>query len=156
MTQMTQARFREAAVGSIRRGVVAIVLVAGCWLARPAAQDLTPPLKPDSVRFGVIGDNGTGAAPQYEVGRQLAWSHEKFPFSFVIMMGDNLYGTERPQDFVTKFETPYQDPAGCEGPLLRQPGQSRRSEPALLQAVQHGRQALLLVQEGQRALLRPG
>ena len=31
-------------------------------------------------------------APQYEVGQQLAAYHEKFPFTFVIMMGDNLYG----------------------------------------------------------------
>jgi Calcineurin-like phosphoesterase len=92
---------------SIHRSLVALALVAGGWLAVPAAQELTLPLKPDSVRFGVIGDNGTGGAPQYEVGRQLAAYHEKFPFTFVIMMGDNLYGSERPQDFVTKFEAPY-------------------------------------------------
>jgi hypothetical protein len=92
---------------SIRRGVVACAVVAGGWLAGPAAQELTLPLKPDSVRFGVIGDSGTGGAPQYEVGRQLAAYHEKFPFTFVIMLGDNLYGHERPQDFVQKFEAPY-------------------------------------------------
>jgi hypothetical protein len=92
---------------SIRRGLVALAVVAGCWLAVPAAQELTLPVKPDSVRFGVIGDSGTGKAPQYEVGQQLAAYHQKFPFTFVIMMGDNLYGTERPQDFVDKFEAPY-------------------------------------------------
>jgi predicted phosphodiesterase len=92
---------------SIRRGLVTIAAVAGCWLAVPAAQELTLPLKPDSVRFGVIGDNGTGEPPEYEVGKQLVAYREKFPFTFVIMMGDNLYGSERPQDFVTKFEAPY-------------------------------------------------
>lgn len=92
---------------SIGRGLVALVVVAGCWLAGPAAQELTLPLKPDSVRFGVIGDNGTGETPEYEVGQQLAAYHQKFPFTFVIMMGDNLYGSERPQDFVKKFEAPY-------------------------------------------------
>ena len=92
---------------SIRRGLVALALIAGCWLAGPAAQELTLPLKPDSVRFGVIGDNGTGDAPEYDVGQQLAAYHQKFPFTFIIMMGDNLYGSERPQDFVTKFEAPY-------------------------------------------------
>jgi calcineurin-like phosphoesterase family protein len=92
---------------SIRRGLVALAVVAGCWLAGPAAQDLALPLKPDSVRFGVIGDSGTGKAPEYEVAQQLAAYHQKFPFTFVIMMGDNLYGSERPQDFVTKFEAPY-------------------------------------------------
>ncbi len=29
-----------------------------------------------------------------------------FPFDFVIMLGDNLYG-RRSRDFVTKFERPY-------------------------------------------------
>ena len=92
---------------SIRRGVGALALVTGGWLAGPAAQELTLPLKPDSVRFGVIGDSGTGGAPQYEVGRQLAAYHQKFPFTFVIMLGDNIYGGERPQDFIQKFEAPY-------------------------------------------------
>jgi len=92
---------------SVRRYAVALAVFAGCWLAVPAAQELTLPLKPDSVRFGVIGDSGTGETPQYDVGRQLAASHEKFPFTFVIMMGDNLYGSQRPPDYVTKFEAPY-------------------------------------------------
>lgn len=92
---------------SIKHGVLALALAAGGWLAVPAAQELTLPVKPDSVRFAVIGDNGTGEPPQYEVGAQMAAFHQKFPFSFVIMMGDNLYGSERPQDFVTKFEAPY-------------------------------------------------
>jgi predicted phosphodiesterase len=92
---------------SIRRILVALAIVAGCWLAVAADQQLTLPLKADSVRFGVIGDNGTGEIPEYEVGKQLAAFHEKFPFTFIIMMGDNLYGSQRPQDFVKKFEAPY-------------------------------------------------
>jgi predicted MPP superfamily phosphohydrolase len=32
---------------------------------------------------------------------------QKFPFDFVITLGDNLYGSQRPADFVTKFEKPY-------------------------------------------------
>ena len=31
----------------------------------------------------------------------------KFPFEFVLMLGDNLYGHEKPSDFVRKFEEPY-------------------------------------------------
>jgi len=91
-----------------RRFLVALALAAGGWLTVTADQQLTLPLKADSVRFGVIGDNGTGEVPQYEVGQQLATFHERFPFTFVLMMGDNLYGPQRPQDFVKKFETPYQ------------------------------------------------
>jgi 3',5'-cyclic AMP phosphodiesterase CpdA len=31
----------------------------------------------------------------------------RFPFELVIMLGDNMYGRQQPEDFVTKFERPY-------------------------------------------------
>src|SRR6266496_1107559 len=68
---------------------------------------LTLPVKDKSVRFAVIGDNGTGDRPQYDVGRQMAKFREKFPFEFVIMLGDNLYGDKKPSDFKKNFEDPY-------------------------------------------------
>ena len=34
--------------------------------------------------------------------------HEQFPFDFVIMLGDNIYGHKGPGDFKRKFEEPYQ------------------------------------------------
>ena len=73
----------------------------------PAIQ-VTPPREKDSVRFAVIGDTGTGTKSQYDVGALLTQSREVFPFEFVIMLGDNIYGSERPQDFAKKFEKPYQ------------------------------------------------
>lgn len=60
-----------------------------------------------SVKFAVIGDNGTGKTPQYEVGTQLALARLTFPFEFVVMVGDNMYGGQSPKDFVDKFERPY-------------------------------------------------
>ena len=92
---------------AIGRGLVALAVVAYFWWAGVAAQELTLPLKAGSVRFGVIGDTGTGEVPEYEVGQQMVAYRQKFPFTFIIMMGDNLYGSERPQDFVKKFEAPY-------------------------------------------------
>jgi Calcineurin-like phosphoesterase len=65
------------------------------------------PNRPDSLKFAVIGDNGTGATPQYEIAKQMQTWHDKFPFVLVLMMGDNIYGSDRPQDFVKKFESPY-------------------------------------------------
>ncbi len=59
------------------------------------------------MRFAIIGDTGTGERAQYETGAMLARSQAVFPFDFVIMLGDNMYGSERPQDFVRKFELPY-------------------------------------------------
>jgi 3',5'-cyclic AMP phosphodiesterase CpdA len=32
---------------------------------------------------------------------------QQFPFEFVIMLGDNLYGGSKPKDYETKFELPY-------------------------------------------------
>ena len=37
----------------------------------------------------------------------MAKVHERFPFELVITVGDNLYGSQRPKDFQTKFELPY-------------------------------------------------
>ncbi len=77
-------------------------------LALPAwAQNLTLPNKPDSVRFAVIGDSGSGKKEQHELARVLHRIRERFPYEFVLMLGDNLYGRERPKDFEEKFETPY-------------------------------------------------
>jgi predicted MPP superfamily phosphohydrolase len=74
-----------------------------------AAQDLKLPNKSDSVRFAVIGDNGTGDRSEYDVGRKLVEYRAKFPFTFVVMNGDNMYGGESPVDFERKFAQPYKD-----------------------------------------------
>jgi 3',5'-cyclic AMP phosphodiesterase CpdA len=37
----------------------------------------------------------------------MAAARSSFPFDFVLMLGDNLYGSQKPNDFVTKFERPY-------------------------------------------------
>jgi predicted phosphodiesterase len=73
----------------------------------PASVDLKVPNKKGTVKFGVIGDNGTGEREQYEIGEQLTKIQTTFPFDFVIMLGDNLYGSQNPRDFVKKFEDPY-------------------------------------------------
>ena len=65
------------------------------------------PNRSGSLKFGVLGDFGTGKREQYELGNQMALVHDRFPFELVITVGDNLYGTQRPKDFQTKFEEPY-------------------------------------------------
>lgn len=86
--------------------LVVTVLAAACSVPL-AAQELTLPLKKGSVRFAVIGDVGTGDRAEYAVAEQVARYHRVFPFTFAILLGDNIYGSERPQDFVKKFERPY-------------------------------------------------
>ena len=88
------------------RRIVASLLVLSCWLVL-SAQDLVLPQQPESVRFAVFGDSGTGDSAQYETAEQMVKFHQKFPFTFSLMLGDNMYGSERPQDFEKKFERPY-------------------------------------------------
>ena len=65
------------------------------------------PLEKKSVRFAVIGDNGTGESAEYEVAAQMEAYLKVVGYDFVTMMGDNIYGGHKPRDFELKFETPY-------------------------------------------------
>jgi hypothetical protein len=90
----------------MRRLLVAALLVAGLpWAA--SAQDLRLPNKEGSVKFAIIGDSGQPGRGQDAVAQQLAAWRTKYPYEFVLMMGDNLYGTEKPKDYEKKFSLPY-------------------------------------------------
>jgi hypothetical protein len=65
------------------------------------------PNKAGSFKFGVLGDFGTGDRTQYELAAQMGNLYDGFKYGIVILVGDNLYGSERPQDFKKKFEEPY-------------------------------------------------
>src|SRR6267142_4073746 len=88
------------------RLLIATLLFSGLALSAPA-QDLRLPMKDGSVKFAVIGDTGTGDKNQLAVAKQLTAYRGKFPYGFVIMMGDNLYGSNGPQDYERKFALPY-------------------------------------------------
>src|SRR5881628_1296929 len=90
---------------ALRLSITSAILTALCIAA--ANHHLLLPNKQDSVRFAVIGDNGTGDDREYETAGQLIEWYDLMPFSFVIMMGDNMYGGEKPKDFIKKFEQPY-------------------------------------------------
>lgn len=87
--------------------LLALLLLLGSTLGAQQALTITLPNADDSVKFLAMGDNGTGQTGQYEVALQMAQAHALFPFDFAIMLGDNLYGSQKPADFVTKFERPY-------------------------------------------------
>jgi hypothetical protein len=96
--------------------VGALYPLSGTFTA-PAAQQVSAPAaesrrsalpgEEESVKFAVIGDSGTGDRAQYQVAERLVAARVRVPFDFVIMLGDNLYGSERPSDYVRKFEQPY-------------------------------------------------
>jgi predicted phosphodiesterase len=68
---------------------------------------LTLPNKDNSVRFVVIGDTGTGTGQQHELAQVMMRYRQAFPFEFVLMMGDNMYGSEKTGDYKKKFEDVY-------------------------------------------------
>ena len=69
--------------------------------------DTPLPNRPDSLKFAVLGDFGDGSDEQYALAAEMARVRQRFPYEFVITVGDNIYGSERPQDFARKFEVPY-------------------------------------------------
>jgi len=107
-----------AAAGAGLHGQTAVNSAAGARAAEAPPQpvvnglDLKLPLKNGSVRWAVIGDNGTGDEPELAIAdlMQRYWKAGKF--EFVTMDGDNIYGGHSPSDFQRKFETPYKQLLG--------------------------------------------
>ncbi len=75
--------------------------------AAPGAPIVELPNRNGSLKFLVIGDFGTGGREQYQLADQMAKVRERFPFEMAITVGDNIYGSGRPQDMTKKFEEPY-------------------------------------------------
>jgi predicted phosphodiesterase len=90
------------------RRLACFAAVVGSLVVVPlaVAQELKLPNQ-GQVRFAVIGDMGTASRAQLEGGRQMSLFRQKFPFSFVITVGDNILGSETAADFKRKFEAPY-------------------------------------------------
>lgn len=75
---------------------------------QPAAAQVTQlPNKDGTFKFAVLGDFGTGDRTQYELAEQMVKLRARFKYDTVVLTGDNIYGSERPQDFSKKFERPY-------------------------------------------------
>ena len=73
----------------------------------PSPVKLTLPNKESSVRFVVIGDTGTGTGQQLELANVMVRYRQTFPFEFVLLVGDNMYGSEKAADYKVKFENIY-------------------------------------------------
>jgi hypothetical protein len=91
----------------VRRAVAAVVQLSLAVAALASTQGSPLPNAAGSLKFAVIGDNGTGSKEQYDVADQMARLHKQFPFDLVLMMGDNFYGGQRPADLEKKFGVPY-------------------------------------------------
>jgi hypothetical protein len=107
-SQVWEARMRRFSVTSRLTQALTLILlgVVGAASGVPAPP-ASLPARPASLKFAVIGDNGTGKQPQYDVASQMALAWNVFPFDLVLMVGDNFYGSQTPRDLVAKFEEPY-------------------------------------------------
>src|ERR1051325_7788766 len=88
-------------------GVIVIFFGLGSLGSAARAQQL--PNQAGSFRFAVIGDSGTGGKRQYEIGALLGEYQKTLRFQTVLMLGDNIYGSDTPKDFQNKFELPYKE-----------------------------------------------
>jgi hypothetical protein len=73
----------------------------------PSPGALALPNKRASVKFAIIGDSGRGDTAQHMVAQQIVSWRKQFAFDFVLMLGDNIYDSHTPEDYVLKFEEPY-------------------------------------------------
>jgi 3',5'-cyclic AMP phosphodiesterase CpdA len=89
------------------RRALSFTLAFALFSAALPAQDMRLPVKKDSLFFAVIGDSGTGDSNQRRVAEALYKERTRVPFNMVLMMGDNLYGGDRPKDYDKKFAIPY-------------------------------------------------
>jgi 3',5'-cyclic AMP phosphodiesterase CpdA len=95
------------AAGGMAAATGPAVPVADAAQAKPAAEAVPLPNAEGSLKFGVLGDFGTGDRDQYQLADQMAKLRARFPFELVVTVGDNLYGGNGPRDFARKFEVPY-------------------------------------------------
>lgn len=100
------AVIQSAAFGCGTRGsLVGLIDTTGSSPASKLAA--TFPNQKESLKFAVLGDFGTGFTAQFALAARMAETHSTFPYEMVALVGDNLYGSQRPQDYKQKFEEPY-------------------------------------------------
>lgn len=97
---------RPAARLRLRAGLSLLGILAAVAMAGAVTIEL--PNAESSLKFAVMGDSGSGTIRQYQVAGQMVIARREFPYGFVLMLGDNIYGRERPRDLYQKFERPYQ------------------------------------------------
>jgi hypothetical protein len=87
--------------------VLTAVAFAPTAAQQPVTEHVALPNKAGSLKFAVLGNSGTGEQAQYQLAEQMATFHRRFKYDLVVLAGGNLFGSERPQDYLKKFEVPY-------------------------------------------------
>jgi 3',5'-cyclic AMP phosphodiesterase CpdA len=83
------------------------VTTSGTATSPTAMPRITLPMREGSLRLAVFGDAGRGSKDQYDLGKVIEDYRQVFPFEWVLLTGDNIYGKDTPADMKNKFELPY-------------------------------------------------
>jgi hypothetical protein len=90
-----------------RQAILSIATISAGAFIKPSSIFCSP--VKDKLRFGVIGDWGTGDRNQFGTVREMIASHQRTPFDFVISAGDNIYPNGSGRYFIKNFEQPFAD-----------------------------------------------
>ena len=88
-----------------RQAIVSLATLSGVALLKPSSIFCSP--VKDTLRFGVIGDFGTGDHDEIATAKQMLAAHQRTPFDFVIAAGDNIYPNGSGRYFGRNFEQPF-------------------------------------------------
>jgi predicted phosphodiesterase len=73
----------------------------------PASPPVKLPNRDGSLKFAVHGDFGNGTIQQQQMANTMFKVYEEFKYELIVLTGDNIYGSQRPQDFERRFAIPY-------------------------------------------------
>ena len=92
-----------------RRELLKSTLLAGGAAALGGAVrlDAAEPAPGGLLRFGVMGDGGSGSDAQLQVAARMLESHRNAPWEFALTLGDNVYENGEPEFFDSKFVDVY-------------------------------------------------
>ncbi|HEX5081233.1 MAG TPA: metallophosphoesterase [Blastocatellia bacterium] len=93
----------------IRKIYLLMICLLCAFLVIATARGARTLTEPDNIRFAVIGDTGTGESNQFEVAQSMIKVYQQEPFGFVLMLGDNIYGSINSRAFQERFEQPYRN-----------------------------------------------
>ena len=84
-----------------------LLVVASVGWQPATTPSLAVPNRSDTLKFAVLGDNGSGEKGQFDLAEQMSAVHKLFDYRLVVMVGDNFYGSQTPAELARKFDRPY-------------------------------------------------
>lgn len=102
------AQGTDKAGGALSSGPIVVGTQPSIAPASSPAENTCAPGTYGNTPFVAIGDSGSGASFQYNVGKRMYARYQAKPYPFVLMLGDNIYPDGNIQQHKEdRFEKPY-------------------------------------------------